>query len=167
MIIITVIRASGIKYEEKLDLVWETYWNMIAGEVGLILTSITAFRTIFVARANDECRQTNGSSWTWGSLRRLVGRLFVKSTGSESLTAGERKFGSGRGLSGNFPRATMTGLRTFIKGHGQTGVKGAETLPSVALTEENEDMWPFPERAVDLSANNSHFRGRELHVGDE
>ncbi len=54
MIIFTVIRAGGLDWQDKLDVVWEVYFQIVAAEVGLILVSITAFRALFVSRAARE-----------------------------------------------------------------------------------------------------------------
>ncbi|KAH7418055.1 hypothetical protein BKA64DRAFT_716848 [Cadophora sp. MPI-SDFR-AT-0126] len=57
IIAVTIIRASGIRHGNSIDSVWETYWQVISAEVGLIMTSATAFRTFFVARSAARQRQ--------------------------------------------------------------------------------------------------------------
>lgn len=162
IIIVSIVRASGIVYKEMLDAIWEVYWIVIAAEVGLILTSTTAFRTLFVARVRDRQEQQDETSWTWykeskQSFKRLLSRLFSKSTGTQSSTGDEKVGRKGHFLIGGFPRATMTGIKTLINEVGQTRAKGTGTLHSTALTEEDEDSWPFRDRALDLSANTSRF----------
>lgn len=57
IIAVTIIRASGIRQGTTIDSVWETYWQVISAEVGLIMTSATAFRTFYVARSVAQQRQ--------------------------------------------------------------------------------------------------------------
>ncbi|KAF2233027.1 hypothetical protein EV356DRAFT_449217, partial [Viridothelium virens] len=49
-IVFTVVRAVGMQYHGKLDAIWVNFWQLTAAEVGIILTAITAFRVLFVAR---------------------------------------------------------------------------------------------------------------------
>ncbi|KAG4437710.1 hypothetical protein IFR05_006793 [Cadophora sp. M221] len=57
MIAVTIVRASGIRQGSVIDSVWETYWQVMSAEVGLIMTSATAFRTLFIARTASLERQ--------------------------------------------------------------------------------------------------------------
>lgn len=50
MILVTTTRASGMKLDGHIDQVWMTCWLILSAEVGIILTSIAAFRACFVAR---------------------------------------------------------------------------------------------------------------------
>ena len=65
MIIITVTRASGLEWQDKLDVLWEVYFQFVAAKVGLILVAMTAFRALFVSRAarNQESPQKYPSLW--------------------------------------------------------------------------------------------------------
>ena len=69
IIAVTIIRASGIRQETTIDSVWETYWQVISAEVGLIMTSATAFRTFFVARSAAQQRRRDQNrprhEWTY------------------------------------------------------------------------------------------------------
>ncbi|PVH84950.1 hypothetical protein DL98DRAFT_608996 [Cadophora sp. DSE1049] len=69
IIAVTIIRASGIRHGNSIDSVWETYWQVISAEVGLIMTSATAFRTFFVARsaAQQRHRDLNSPRHDWAS----------------------------------------------------------------------------------------------------
>ncbi len=51
MIAVTAMRLVGLRHGNVIDCLWETYWQFMAAEVGLILTAATALRTLFVARA--------------------------------------------------------------------------------------------------------------------
>lgn len=47
----TIIRVSGLRSPEgQIDPVWEEYWSLIAAEVGVMMTGMTAFRALFVAQ---------------------------------------------------------------------------------------------------------------------
>lgn len=52
VIIFTVIRASGLEWRDRLDVVWGVYFHVMAAEVGLILVCMTAFRTLFISQSS-------------------------------------------------------------------------------------------------------------------
>ncbi|KAG9241619.1 hypothetical protein BJ878DRAFT_395507, partial [Calycina marina] len=51
LIVITIIRATGLRRGgDTIDSQWEIYWQIISAEVGIILTTVTTFRSFFVSR---------------------------------------------------------------------------------------------------------------------
>ena len=143
MIIATVIRGSGIQYQGKVDHIWETYWIFVAGEVGLILTAVTAFRSFFVARQNqrDEAEEP---SWYRRSKERL--KLKFRSKGSSDTAwtgdSDETKVGEAGYFDNRLPqipKPTMTGIRTFINGRRTTkSMTGTQMMQSYV---DDEDKW--------------------------
>jgi hypothetical protein len=57
LIIATIVRVSGIRYHGETDTVWESYWNIISAEIGVIMAAATAFRSFFVARSREQVNQ--------------------------------------------------------------------------------------------------------------
>lgn len=148
---ITITRMSGIKTGGKVDQVWESYFLILAAEVGIILTAVTAFRAFFVSRHkrdNDGAKQPLGDSTQWYSQNKhLLKRVFnrsksrVQST-SEGYEANEDGHFPMRNLP-DFPRAHMTGVRTFINGRGNM-TNPSRIMESQAI-QGDEDTWPLHE----------------------
>ena len=68
MIVLTITRVSGLKFKGNFDPIWETYWLILSAEVGIVLTSVAAFRAFFVFRSNrnqDRRIQPLGARTQW------------------------------------------------------------------------------------------------------
>jgi hypothetical protein len=61
VIILTIVRAVGLYHADQFDSVWEVFWQMMAAEFGLIMTSVTASRAFLVARSNEKGPKPHGS----------------------------------------------------------------------------------------------------------
>jgi hypothetical protein len=122
MIIIAIIRVSGLHYKNTFDNTWIFMWQQVEACVAVTMLSLTAFRSVFVSssRSSNEARP-----WV-PSTRRLLGR-FKKSTSSK-----------GQGLDDvTIPSATLTGL---------TGVMGYRTKASREMSMNDtltSDSWPL------------------------
>jgi len=70
-----IIRVSGLENHGQVDPIWLTFWQLLSAEVGLILTAMTAFRTLCVARVKERRSRSPESVALWdqcmGILRRL------------------------------------------------------------------------------------------------
>ena len=117
MMATTVTRLAGLIYNEMVDTIWEIYWTLISGEVGVFLAAATAFRSFFVARKASK----NGTPQQ--QAQRFFSASFVakfnrkkKSTLDDTMDSHNEKgaFGLPR-----VPRAQITGLKTFIDEHGR------------------------------------------------
>ncbi|KAL9579244.1 MAG: hypothetical protein Q9212_005221 [Teloschistes hypoglaucus] len=124
VVIFTITRASGLEWEDKLDVLWEVYFQIVAAEVGLILVALTAFRALFISRASPRAHspQKHTSHWLNGKLawvRLLNPRRWA--LGNMRAMAVSRKRSDGEAGSRvelpNIPRGTMTGMQTFIDQH--------------------------------------------------
>ncbi|MCJ1387790.1 hypothetical protein MMC18_000633 [Xylographa bjoerkii] len=148
LVIVTIVRVSGLRLDGKVDSVWETYWIIIGAEVGLILTASTAFRMLFVHN-NERLQQSPRGGWQWYTRsKRLLRRTFTprtwrtKSTGGSSdRSSGERNYNDVADLP-PIPRGTMTGVRTFINGRGKTVARASQLMQS-QMMEEEEDAVPL------------------------
>ena len=148
MIIATVIRVAGIQNHGNIDHIWETYWILVAGAVGIILTAITAFRTFFVARQNrrDEPQQP---SWYRRSKERLKWKFISKeSSGADSGWTGDTDETKVEPINRlppipnrlpQIPKPTMTGIRTFI--NGRRTIKSMMGSNIMRSHVDDEDNW--------------------------
>lgn len=106
MAIIAIARMSGINLTSKdVDIVWLAFWQQQECSVAVIMISISAFRSLFVANASK------GPSPKDFSKPRYRNRLYLKFTGSDKDT--------GFGLP-HIPGATLTGMRSVIRDGGQS-----------------------------------------------
>lgn len=106
MVVIAIARMSGIKLNsENVDIVWLAFWQQQECSIAVIMISISAFRSLFVANASK------GPSPKDFSKPRYRNRLYLKFTGSEKNT--------GFGLP-QIPGATLTGMRSVIRDGGQS-----------------------------------------------
>lgn len=163
MITITIIRASGLEWQDKLDVLWEVYFQIVAAEVGLILVSMTAFRALFVSRAarKQHSPQKDPSLWTKSkfALRKLVSPVLWTLKRSENNNGGQ-KYGSTEedfdGRLPSVPGATMTGIRTFIDHEGEKTEWGTDLSPHQTLTEAKQDDCSLSKRT---SVSQTHEEG--------
>ena len=131
MIMVTITRIAGIKDKGVLDQVWESYFIMLAAEIGIILFAMTAFRAFFIARQQREVNKANkipkNATYKSSEKRRLL-QIFVTPklwpSKSRRHLASERHQANEEGdfpmgHLPDIPRAHMTGIRTFIEGHGK------------------------------------------------
>ncbi|PVH95188.1 hypothetical protein DM02DRAFT_618056 [Periconia macrospinosa] len=54
MIAITIIRVSGMVQKGLVGTIWEVYWLVLGGEIGIFITSSIAFRSFFVTRVQSK-----------------------------------------------------------------------------------------------------------------
>lgn len=109
MIIIAIIRISAVRIGHTgLDMVWGLFWNQMEACTALIMVSFSAFRSFFVARESrvrdDQNRQR---FWYMDKKDRLrsAWRRRQMQSGSEEMDELP-----------DIPRATLTGMRTFVHG---------------------------------------------------
>ena len=124
MVVLTITRISGLTFDGNFDTIWETYWLILAAEVGIVLTSVAAFRAFFVYRSNrnhDRAMQPPRASMQWYHQE----KRYLKQKFSFSLwQSNSRVQESSRGNEANeddelplsnladIPRAHITGFRT-------------------------------------------------------
>ena len=129
VIVFTVTRASGLEWQDKLDVLWEVYFQIVAAEVGLILVSMTAFRALFVSRAarNQQSPRKGPSGWLKSRyfLRNLIDPRRWLSKNSKDMIGGQNDDIVKDGIKGELPSipgATMTGMNTFINRQGEEAI---------------------------------------------
>lgn len=153
MILVTITRVAGIKIQGQVDQVWESYFIILAGEIGIILTAITAFRPFFVSRNkrdNNGAKRSAQYQTQWYSRNRYLLKLILtpsrwrSSSRSQSASKGYEADECGHFPIGDLPdipRANMTGVRTFIDRRGE-GTDPSRTMESQE-NEESEETWPL------------------------
>ena len=127
MVIVTIVRVSGLRNGSNLDPVWDFYWQVVESCIAITMVSLTAFRSFFV---QERIRRTPipKRSWYQG-----VKTVFV----SKSSTRSDEE---ARELP-PIPRGRMTGLMTLIDANGRTSLGAGTYL-------HNEDSrckisWPM------------------------
>ncbi|KAI9644637.1 hypothetical protein NHQ30_006661 [Ciborinia camelliae] len=159
MIALTIIRVSGLRYGSAFDSAWGVYWLIVSGEAGLILTTGTAFRALFVSR-NQKLAGT--------PLPKDSSKIFTKTKDLLRLIVTPKKWRTRQssGTNGNIDsarahdethkmmelpgieRGTMTGIRTSINGKGSSmnmsSIRASQAINSPAV--EEEDGWPSSEQ---------------------
>lgn len=154
MVLVTIIRISGNLIGGRVDLGWESFFIIIAGEIGIILTAVTAFRAFFVSRQKGDNRgakslaefRTQIYSQSAYPLKILVTpslwrskiRAHSSSGGYESNECGHMPPGN---LPDIIPRAHMTGIRTFIDPSGRE-TNTSHMMESQAI-KEGKESWPL------------------------
>jgi hypothetical protein len=135
------------------DYAWVMYWQIISAEVGLVMTSATAFRTFFIARGGNcnshsegrRSSQSNGSGWT-SKTRQLLHRLSTQKMRQSRHTSapaiGDQEGDSELKQLPPIHRGTMTGVRTFINSRGRTSTGASRTMQS-RVSEEGDDSSPM------------------------
>ena len=146
MIIVTLIRAtvlpsaSASKFQ---DVPYELFLLQVEGCVGVFMASVSAFRSLFASQGSHAAPQRLNFGF---SARHIPG--FRKSRSID--------FESSDGTNGlpSIPSATMTGLRSFIRGGSKP-----ETLRSEPA--EGPDDWPLTVKKL----GDAHRRN--MSVGEE
>lgn len=150
VIVCTIIRIAGLRYDNTVDAVWETYWQYVAASIGLTMTSVSAFRTLFISH---QVRQKR-AEWTqdfkycrllYTSVKRALKRSFTfelwrSKTASSKASSGEDRpsYDSDPEL-GSIERGTITGLRTFIREYQSTPPSASQVMQSGTIEESDED----------------------------
>ncbi|KAL9099869.1 MAG: hypothetical protein Q9187_009437, partial [Circinaria calcarea] len=154
MIIITIIRGSIARVVNgAVDTTWQTFWLETEACVGIIMVSMTAVRTLFVA---DTSKKNPPNNVPVGEYRRQSAwkknLLWDFSPGDRQpmIEKGSGVWKKKRVPAGLLPSfhgggATMTGMRTMIRENGRTtqGSFGSEDMgfPLQSGGEEGEVRW--------------------------
>jgi len=134
MVVITIMRITGLKREGKLDYIWETYWTAIAAEIGLSLVAVSAFRALYVSKTHSRHVQSPITTFNWYHKgRNAVLHIASKVTGNSHSQIDSIEMKKDEGfINNNIPGATMTGVRSYIDMNGRT-VRGNEAEDVEAL----------------------------------
>ena len=128
MILVTITRIAGLRIHGAVDGVWQSYFQIVAAEIGIILASVSTYRTLFVSHQRGKIIKAKKSiedqEHFYSSSRGFMKRVFTpspwRSKARRQSTFNEDKRNQyGHAVMGDLPeipRAHMTGVRTFIHG---------------------------------------------------
>lgn len=134
MVITCIIQVCNIRtVTTTIDVTWEIFWQLAEACIAVLMVSLTALRSLFVGHGS-RIRRSPGQSWSsrqakkW--LRRSPSRTPDRYSGSDRLP--------------KIPRATMTGMRTFIRG--DTDYTTGSIMRSEYYDEgrKGDDAWALP-----------------------
>jgi hypothetical protein len=126
MVIVTLVRVSGLRNGSNLDPVWAFYWQVVESCIAIIMVSLTAFRSFFV---QERSRRTPLPHKSW--YQGVKAFLSSKSSAESAEEAWELP---------PVPRGHMTGLRSFIGGNGRTSTGVGSTTHD---EHGQSEFWPL------------------------
>lgn len=108
MMIIAIVRLMGLRLtgNKSIDVLWETFFQQAEASISVITVSLTAFRGLFGKKAL-KIREKQARAWY---SHRRIALLRNRNKRSES------EIDRGQQLP-SIPSATLTGIRTFIRGN--------------------------------------------------
>jgi hypothetical protein len=137
LIVITIVRVSGLVSKDTVDNVWEIYWTLLSAEVGIILAAGISFRALFVSRSNSKKLNLSPQDQARQFFKRsYLSRKRRKDT-FDTISETEA------GLPG-IPRAYMTGVRTFIDDQGRSFDRHESKSSDVRLSEGSDSVMLSP-----------------------
>ena len=133
----------------KVDSTWEIYWQFMAAALGLTMTAVTAFRSLFVSRQVARVQGSPRGIWRiYEKSKEAMRRIFSlrswlsKSTKDSTILRASEE---GDIELGSIERGTITGLRSFIAGYNKKKPNVSRVLQSTAMGEE-DDTSPLSEK---------------------
>lgn len=123
MIIIACIRIIGFTLFDH-EISWNLFWLQVEGSVAVIMVSVTAFRSVFASQ-RSEARDRKARAW----YSSTVAKLRRQKASSENYDLEDLP---------SIPSATMSGMRTFIRGS-QLG-SGPEAYDELAGCEPSKSV---------------------------
>ena len=172
----TVMRISGLSYYNTVDATWETFWQYVSASIGLTLTSVAAFRSLFIShQVSHRQHETSDFEFIWllyAKIKQALRRTFSIQSwrtrtwySKDSDTTRNSDANQDMGL-GEIERGTITGLRTFIHQYQRTQVTASQVMYSQTGKEVDDDKtWPSPANVLVRGAVDN--RGRNQVPGSD
>ena len=153
MVFVTIVRMAGIKLEGGVDIVWLAFWQQQECSIAVIMVSVSAFRSFFVAGAARK-RSPNLPIASRKLILANNQSPTVDTSDPQALTASN----AGRMLTSSsfqirlpqIPSATLTSVRGFIR--------NAESSSSRVTDSSSDNLM--------LSSNDGHDNIRSSSGGD-
>lgn len=137
MMITALTRLCDIRVSTgAMDITWYSFWHLTEGCIAVTMVSSTAFRTFLVGHRSHAQRNPDRVPF---SKRRKPWKREVLGVEREGDRAKDM------GALAEAPRATLVGMRTFMRSHSPEST--ASVFRSEALVEE-KDPWPLPGSAA-------------------
>lgn len=130
MLACSITRAAGMYYQGTLDVPWQVFWLHAEACVGVLMASITVYRSALV-----------GSTKASGSFRRFLDKVIQMRTSEGCSEPPQYKMPVRFGwvLLSKIPNATLTGLATFL-GHPDDETKRTQEISTTHSTRGMEEM---------------------------
>ena len=170
VMVCTVMRITGLSYYKSVDAVWETFWQYVSASVGLCLTSVAAFRSLFISHRVSHRQQETSDlerlSLLYDRVKRALKRnwsiqpLRVRAWQSRQEYASDTS-NQFRGMDlGKVERGTITGLRTFIRQYQRSPDTPSRLMYSQTgmEVEDHEEVRMSPDSifAMGVARNHKH-----------
>jgi hypothetical protein len=136
MMATTVARLAGLIYNDMVDTIWEPFWTLTSGEVGVFLATATACRSFYVSRKNRKAYSPKQEAQRFFSAS-FAAKFNRKKKNTLDDTLATEKERNVFGLP-TVPRAHMTGVRTFINEQGEVQPVSASSLESTIYSTEDD-----------------------------
>ncbi|KAI4163184.1 MAG: hypothetical protein LQ342_003117 [Letrouitia transgressa] len=154
------MRISGLSYYNTVDATWETFWQYVSASIGLIMTSIAAFRSLFishhVSHRQQEISDFENIWLLYARIRQALRRIFgiqpwkLRIRHSKNSDTSECSSADQAMDLGKIERGTITGLRTFIHQYQRTPTTASQVMYSQTGKEvdERKETWPLPDKVA-------------------
>lgn len=166
------MRISGLSNYKTVDAAWETFWQYVAASIGLTMTSIAAFRSLFISHhVSHRQQETSDFEFLWlfcDKVKRAFRRtLSIQPWRTRAWYSRDndtsQSCDADRGIDlGKIERGTITGLRTFIHQYQRTPTSASQVMYSQTGMEidESKETWPSPDKVMvrEIAANHMHGR---------
>ena len=165
------MRISGLTYYKAVDAAWEAFWQYVSASIGLALTSVAAFRSLFIShRVSHRQQESSDFRYLWlvykkgkQALQRL---LSVESWRTRAWYLRDKDetdgFDTHQGVDlGKIERGTITGLRTFIHQYQRTPATPSQVMCSHTGIEVDDyrETWT-PDKVVTRGLARDHKYGK-------
>lgn len=122
MIAMALVRVSKMPGVTAIDTPYEIFWQYMEASVAILMASLTAFRTMFVLQKEKKMREERmkrpSYSWrNWGHRKK-----------SNDVEEGLPEV----------PRATITGIRNFIRGYNKTATNKSKDLSDAGSSQVSQ-----------------------------
>ncbi|KAL8901078.1 MAG: hypothetical protein Q9192_000741 [Flavoplaca navasiana] len=112
MVVIAIIRISQV--HSPTYNIWATFWQQLEGCVAILMVSLTAFRTLFISSPTHS-QEKRGQKNSDGYRKRLWYK-YKSFTSERDEKRGEIERAKIVPVDVTVPNATLTGMRTYIRG---------------------------------------------------
>ena len=131
----TTVMVFGVK-RKAIDVTWKLFWQHFEACIAVLMVSLTGFRSIFMAELSMNRKEKNVKPGIW----------IRKNTTSSNSSLDDRSNDERKScLLPSTPSATVTDVRTFVRGGSSKPHQLATTLSSEVYHHDKVlDGWPAP-----------------------
>ena len=167
------MRISGFVYHHTVDEAWETFWQYISASIGLTLTSIAAFRSLFisynVSHRQQETSDLRSLRLLYVKIKQALSRIFsiqtwrMRAWFPSKSDSGQTDNADHRIHLGSIEKGTITGLKTFVRQYQREPATVSQMMYSQTGKEVDETKtWLCPDHVVAMDAPSSRKQGKTI-----